>query len=260
MSGFQNSPGPITPDSAPDPARRIITLLFKGLAGLTVVIILLVAAVLFVLLPRSYMKNTRMPTRLKWKALSEKMISEKASKIFKDTDLAAAEAGFQPVSTYSATGPAYYKPEAKIYLSPDSRTALINECFWILQEINCQRTLSTYFQDGRQVMTSNIDYQFNMPEPDWRLFHSDPGYKNLGAQYQDHLKAVEKITAAGGVPTALTEENLESTVTAFQDKISQWRSEHGILERVPGQDEYQMTYRMALDRILSGLRKGPGKK
>jgi hypothetical protein len=260
MTDFQNRPGPITPDSAPDPARRIISLLFKGLAGLVVVAVLLVVAALFILLPRSYMENTRMPTHLKWKPLSEKLITEKAAIIFKDTDQAAAELGFQPVTTYSATGPAYYKPEAKIFLSSDSRIALIQECFWITKEINCQRSLNTYFQDGRQVTTGNVDNHFNLPEPDWRSLHSDPGYKDLDAQYQDHLKAVEKITAAGGVPTVLTQENLESTVTAFQDKINQWRSEHGILETVPGQDEYQLTYRMALKRILAGLKLKSAKK
>jgi len=250
MSGFQNSPGPISPDSAPGPKQAIISLLLKTLAAIIALIIAALAAFLFIYLPSSYMKHDQFPVHMKWRATTEKEVSQAASKIFQETDQEALAQGFHPVMTYIPWDSEYYKPEAKLYLSEDARTALTEDCFWYGPKIYCKKILNTFFENGVEVVTTNIHFEFNEPEPPWRQIHDDPNYANLEAQYRDHLNYVDKAVKGGGVPVLLTPENAEATATGFQDKTNKWRSEHGLLQIVPGLESYQPTYHAALNRVL----------
>lgn len=250
MTDFQNRPGPITPDTGPGPGRTVFSGLLKILAALVCLVIAAVAAFIFIYLPSSYMKYNRFPVRMEWKILNQSDITSAASDNFKETDQQATALGFQPSVVFGSYHSESYRPEAKLYLSGDGRTAMIDDCFRWGPGIYCQRVLTSFFTDGRMVVTVNKNNPYNEPEPEWRTVQANGGYKDLAGQYQDHIKAVEKITQAGGAPVMLTAENVQTTIASFQDKTNQWRAEHGILEKAQNKDEYQLTYKTALNRVL----------
>jgi len=254
MTDFQDRPGAITPDSAPDPKRTIIIVLFRILTVLVLLAAAAAAAFIFIYLPSSYMKHDQFPVHMKWRTATENEVSRAASKIFSDADQEASAQGFHPVKTFIPWHSSYYRPEAKLYLSDDSKTAFMEDCFWYGPKIYCKKILNTFFENGVNVLTTNIHYEFNEPEPPWRQAHDAPKYANLEILYSDHLKSVDKAVKEGGVPVLLTPENVEAVATGFQDKANQWRAEHGLFQKVPGLESYQPTYHAALNRVLISLK------
>jgi hypothetical protein len=251
MTELQDSPGPIIPDLGPDPKQILISHLLKILAALIGLIILGLAAYLFVYAPLTYMKNSRFPVHIKWKALAASEVSEASAKVFQDTDKMALVQGFKPTMVFSPLCAADCRSEEKLYISNDSRTGFTIDCFWSGYKIYCIADLVTFFENGVEVVTTNYKYQYyNEPNPKWLQVYTNSKYRTLDVQYHDQLKAVEKAVKDGGIPVLLTPENAQVTVTGFQDKTNKWRAEHGVLEKVPGQEAYQFTYRTALNRIL----------
>jgi len=250
MTELQDSPGPIIPDLGPDPKQILIAHLLKILAALLVLVLAALAASIFIYLPYSYMKHDRFPVHMKWRATSEKDVSQAAAKIFQEIDKEALALGFHPVKTFIPWDSSYYRPEAKLYLSNDTKTSFIEDCFWYGPKIYCSKILDTFFENGVLVETTNINYQFNEPQPPWCQIHDNPYYENLEVQYRDHLNFVDKAMKSGGVPVLLAPENAEATITGFGGKANKWCAEQGLLEKVPGQENYQPTYHMALNRIL----------
>jgi hypothetical protein len=248
---YPNSETPITHNPAPDPQKSLIGYLLKILLVVAGGLLLLLAVFILVIQPISYMRRMEVPMHMQWTNLTEQELSRQASRYFEEIDRRAVKQNFTSVKLFKSYAPSPWRREGKLYLSPDSRVALIAACLWYQDHPQFFLEFLTFFDNGRELVTTNLPPRGNHKEdPEWRTELAMPRFRDLFQLLRKHNQAMEDAGKTGGTPILLTPETAESTVTQFQDKANAWRVEQGLLQKDNEHQVYRPTYQAAVKNIL----------
>jgi hypothetical protein len=231
---------------------KLIKVLIVACVSLVLAVVLLGGGYIFLYSPYRVMAEVSTPVHAKWQDLAGQGLSQEAAKGFAEMDKQADALGFKPAIIFSIASRTHN--EHRLYLSPDSRTALFAS-YIDRGELGIVYVMSfvTYFKDGAQLYTTNYPSTPFVGIPEWMKMHNFTAASDAAELFKNHSKFLDDMTKTGLKPMLLEPGQVSTVATQFEDKAAKWRADHGYYKLDKTGQAYSPTYHMALQSVLYGL-------